>query len=73
MTTHVYRQVPPPPGLVAFVTAVLAATLLALAMSIALTGNQQVSRPDQVPPTPEPGRRMPSTLVLPGHASVVED
>ena len=72
MTTHVHRQAPSPPGLVAFATAALAAALLVLAMSMAVTGIQHVSRLDQVPPTPEPGPRIPSTLALPHPVAVVE-
>jgi hypothetical protein len=72
MTSHVYRLAPVPPSLVAFVMAALAATLLVVAMSMALTGMQQVSRPDQAAPTPQPGPRIPSTLTLPGHAAVGE-
>jgi predicted phage tail protein len=72
MTSHVYRQASPQSSLVAFVTAALAATLLVLAMSMALTGIQQVSRPDQAPRTPEPGPEIPPALGLSRDAARTE-
>jgi hypothetical protein len=64
MTARTYRQASSSPGLVAIVLTALATALLVLAMSLAHLGIQQISRPEQAPPTPEPGPEIPAALGL---------
>jgi len=73
MTAHAYHQASSPPGFAAVVTTALAASLLVIAMSLALMGIQPVSPSEQAPPTPEPGPEIPSALALSQDAALTED